>query len=475
MSSQRTPYRPDWHFTPDRNWINDPNGLIWFEGEYHLFFQYNPLGAHWGHMSWGHAVSPDLVHWRELPVAIPETEVMAFSGCAVMDEAGALAAVYTGHDPRTGRQAQYLARSHDRGRSWTRQGAGPVLDIGSTEFRDPKVFWHQPSRAWVMAVALAAENRIAFYRSPDLWTWRRAGAFGPAGARGRNWECPDLFELPVENRPGETRWVLAVNIGDGGVAGGSGAQYFVGDFDGAAFTLAPDWGAEPVWIDHGADFYAVASWSRTPPGDPRRIWIAWASNWRYAEAVPTGHWRGMMTAPRSVTLALTGAGYRIRQAPVRELETLRARPQAARDLRLGPAPLSLAPFGLAGSALELKLEVELGAADAVVLALSDEEGGRTLIGVDRAAGAVFLDRTQTGAAFHEGFPNRHTAPAAPMDGRVRLQILVDRSIVEIFVNDGRQTLTDLIFPAGALAWTAEARGGQATIQALETWVLRPAR
>ncbi|WP_281262293.1 GH32 C-terminal domain-containing protein [Saccharothrix carnea] len=244
-------YRPQFHFTPERNWMNDPNGLVHHKGEYHLFYQHNPNGNSWGDMSWGHAVSRDLVHWEELPVAIShDDEEMVFSGSAVVDHANtsgfgtadepAMVAVYTSSLKIGGRQAQSLAYSTDRGRTWTKYADNPVLDIGSTEFRDPEVQWYEPTRSWLMAVALATERKIRFYSSKDLKSWEPLSDFGPAGATGGVWECPDLFPLPVDGDPGKTKWVLVVSINPGGIAGGSAAQYFVGDFDGTRFTADDD-------------------------------------------------------------------------------------------------------------------------------------------------------------------------------------------------------------------------------------------
>lgn len=240
------PYRPQFHFTPERNWMNDPNGMVFYDGEWHLFYQYNPQGDRWGHMSWGHAVTRDLVHWEHLPLALAEEDgVMIFSGSAVVDWKNTsgfgkgnkppLVAIYTGH--REGRQDQRLAYSHDRGRTWTKFAGNPVLDLKMADFRDPKVFWHETQSRWVMTVALATEKKVHFYTSPNLKEWKYVGEFGPAGATGGLWECPDLFPLPVEG--GGTKWVLIVNINPGGPAGGSGCQYFVGEFDGAKFTPEP--------------------------------------------------------------------------------------------------------------------------------------------------------------------------------------------------------------------------------------------
>ncbi|MEH0579293.1 GH32 C-terminal domain-containing protein [Streptomyces sp. B21-108] len=240
-------YRPQFHFTPAQNWMNDPNGLIFYKGEYHLFFQYNPSGDSWGNMSWGHAVSTDLVHWKQLPVAIPQDDQeMIFSGAVVLDRDNTtgfgtrknppLVAVYTSAQKASGRQQQALAYSTDGGTTWTKYHDNPVLDIGSNNFRDPKVFWYAPTRRWLMAVSLADQHKISFYSSADLKHWTHQSDFGPAGATGGVWECPDLFPLPVDGDPKKTKWVLAVNLNPGGIAGGSGAQYFVGDFDGEKFT-----------------------------------------------------------------------------------------------------------------------------------------------------------------------------------------------------------------------------------------------
>ena len=240
-SSYQELFRPQFHFTPAKNWMNDPNGLVYYKGEYHLFYQYNPFGSQWGHMSWGHAVSRDLVHWHELPVAIPEQgDELVFSGSAVVDKHNTsglgtranppMVAIYTAAKP--GSQAQALAYSTDRGRTFKRYSGNPVLDIGSGEFRDPKVFWYAPAHEWRMVVSKAVERKIAIYRSPNLKDWTHLSDFGPANATGGVWECPDLFPLAVDGKRKQTKWVMIVNLNPGAIAGGSGAQYFVGDFDG---------------------------------------------------------------------------------------------------------------------------------------------------------------------------------------------------------------------------------------------------
>jgi len=252
--SESDAWRPRYHYTPLRNWMNDPNGLVWFDGEYHLHYQYNPFGDQWGHISWGHAVSRDLVSWQELPVAIPATErVMAFSGSIVVDHrnsggfappgahAPALVAFFTGFDPATKIQSQHLAYSLDRGRTYTAYAGNPVIDIGSTEFRDPKVFWHEPTQRWVMLVVAALMQEMWIYTSLDLKSWLKVSTFGPAGSAANNiWEVPELFDLPVDDGDGtgpvRRRWVLAISVNHGALWGGSGVQYFVGDFDGTHFV-----------------------------------------------------------------------------------------------------------------------------------------------------------------------------------------------------------------------------------------------
>jgi fructan beta-fructosidase len=276
-SAEPAPYtetfRPQFHYSPAKNWMNDPNGLVFHEGEYHLFYQHNPSGNAWGNMSWGHAVSPDLVRWEELPVAIPQDEQeMVFSGSAVIDERNtsgfgttenpAMVAVYTRIDKATGIQSQALAYSTDRGRTFTKYADNPVLDIGSRDFRDPKVFWYDEGQEWIMAVALSVERKVQFYRSDDLKTWEHLSDFGPAGATGGLWECPDLFPLPVDGDKKKQKWVLLVNINPGGIAGGSANQYFTGTFDGTKFVSDDKPYVAPAGRDLGSfDDGTYAGWS----------------------------------------------------------------------------------------------------------------------------------------------------------------------------------------------------------------------
>ena len=280
-------YRPVSHFTPAKNWMNDPNGLVWHKGEYHLFFQYNPFGTQWGHMSWGHAVSKDLLHWEELPVAIPEGEEgMIFSGSAVSvgDE---LIAIYTLHNVKN--QSQCIATSKDNGRTFVKYEANPVLDLGLEHFRDPKVFRYEDR--WIMAVVKAEERLACFYSSHDLKNWKFESEFGNVGAIGGQWECPDLFPLTID---GEEVWVLIISLNPGGIKNTSGTQYFIGDFDGSTFT--PRYSTdEPRWFDYGSHNYAGVTFNNEP--NNKRIFIGWLNSWQLQNEVQTS-WTGSMTIPR---------------------------------------------------------------------------------------------------------------------------------------------------------------------------------
>ena len=486
-SGQRQPetyrerYRPQYHFTPAVNWMNDPNGMVYSDGEYHLFFQYNPFGNKWGHMSWGHAVSADLVHWTPLPVAIPEANgVMAFSGSAVVDRKNTsgfgrdgkppLVAIYTGH--RATNQSQYIAYSNDRGRTWTVYDRNPVLDIGRKDFRDPKVFWYEPQQRWIMVLALPDQHKVSFYASPDLRQWTHLSDFGPAGAVGGVWECPDLFELPVDGDPKKTRWVLVVNLNPGFIYGGSGVQYFIGQFDGTRFT-AESPADTPLWADYGKDFYAAVSWSGVPPEDGRRLWLGWMNNWQYAQEIPTSPWRSAQSLPRTLALRTTSRGIRLVQQPVRELQQLRGprRTLAAQPIAEGATPL--ARRGIAGTALEIVAELEVGTAAELGLKVRTGEHEETVIGIEPRAGQLFVDRTQSGqAGFHHEFSGRHTAPLPVEHGRVRLHVFLDWSSVEIFAANGEVVVTDQIFPAPDSDGVAlYARGGTARLVSLEAWPL----
>ncbi len=484
-------YRPQLHFTPPRNWMNDPNGLVFYDGEYHLFYQYNPFGTRWGHMSWGHAISLDLVHWEHYPVAIPEADgVMAFSGSAVVDwnnssgfgngERPPLVAIYTGYREAEKIQAQYLAYSNDRGRSWMTYSGNPVLDRGLADFRDPKVFWHEPTQRWIMVVALSADHKVQFYESTDLKSWTLMSEFGPAGSDQGLWECPDLFPLTVEDGSQQDRWVLQVDLGDGAVAGGSGGQYFLGYFDGRQFEAQPlgasAWAGPGLaqWVDYGQDFYAAVSWSDVPVQDGRRLWIGWMNNWQYAQEIPTDPWRSAQSLPRSLHLRNVGDGLRLAQQPVRELQSLRERFMQIEARQLSDETFTLSETGFWGRRLEILAEFEPETAREFGLRVRVGQQEGTVIGYDVTRSELFVDRTRSGRSdFHPLFARRHAGPLPLRDGRLRLQIFVDRSSVEVFGNDGLTVLTDQIFPSlGSEGLEVYAVGGSVKLHSFTAWQLR---
>ncbi len=480
------PYRPQFHFTPPRNWMNDPNGMVFYEGEYHLFYQFNPFGDRWGHMSWGHAVSPDMVHWEHLPLALPEENgVMIFSGSAVVDRKNSsgfgkegrapLVAIYTGTGPGSGGlQYQCLAFSNDKGRTWTKYSGNPVLNISSKEFRDPKVQWHEPSQRWIMTVSLSTEHIVCFYGSPNLKDWTLLSKFGPAGASSGLWECPDLFELPVEGSA-EKRWVLVVNINPGSVAGGSGGQYFIGQFDGTRFVPERDATAPALWLDYGADYYAAVSWSDIPASDGRRLWLGWMSNWDYAQDVPTHPWRSAMSIPREVKLRKLSGGIRLVQTPVREMEKLRAR-----HFRFGGGSVAEANEWIKTQGIEsasTEWVVELGA-DAGVQGLRLFKNGdeAIVVGLDRPRRRVFVDRTRAGqVGFHSKFPAVHEAPWSADNQPLKFHLFIDACSVEVFLNDGETVFTELVFPSpGSRGVELFSSEPNTRIRPVEAWTLKSA-
>ncbi|MGB2677479.1 MAG: glycoside hydrolase family 32 protein [Candidatus Acidiferrum sp.] len=482
-------YRPQYHFTPAKNWMNDPNGPIYYKGEYHLFYQYNPFGNVWGHMSWGHAVSRDLVHWQHLPVAIPEESgIMIFSGSTVVDwhnssglchdanaaESSCLVAIYTGRTETL--QTQNLAYSNDQGRTWTKYPGNPVLDLHMQDYRDPKVFRHEPSHKWVMVAALPTEHKVRFFGSTDLKHWTALSDFGPAGGTAGVWECPDLFPLPVEGEAGQPRWVLSINLNPGGLAGGSADQYFVGQFDGATFVNANP-SSQVLWADYGKDFYASTSFSDIPATDGRRIWLGWLLNWEYAAKVPTFPWRGVQSIPRVLSLKRFPEGIRLVQSPAKELATLRQNHVSLDAQDVASANRALLTKKVRGDALEIIAELDGGNSAEAGIRVRKGTDEATTIGVDWGKQEVFVDRTRSGdTSFDERFAGRHAGPLLPAGGkRVKLHIFVDRSSVEVFVNDGSTVISDAIFPSrDSQDIELFSTNGEARIVNLEVWTLRSA-
>ncbi len=479
------PFRLAYHFSPEENWMNDPNGLVYHNGQYHLFYQYNPAGDTWGNMSWGHATSEDLVHWNRLPLAIPmDDSLMIFSGSAVVDkdntsglfEAGAtngMVAVYTAHLPEL--QTQALAYSNDDGATWTHYENNPVLNENMKDFRDPKVFWYEPKQKWLMALAIPQEQKIRFYESPNLLDWQRLSEFGPEGFVEGIWECPDLFELPVENGE-DSKWVLIVSYNTD--TAGSSMQYFVGDFDGTKFTNA-NTDDLILAVDEGKDYYAAITWNHAP--DDRRLMIGWLNNWQYGQEIPTNGWRSSQSLVRTLHLREYPEGIRLVQRPLEAQQQLRGTPQHYEGERIAEGDDFLSLQNVRGNQLEIVAEFAYQSIDTPAEAeqLASEfgikvfegESQETVIGYDVASQSLFVDRTKSGNTdFNETFPARTVALMPSDSGTVRMHVYVDRSSVEVLGNDGYVSMSNRIFPDQSQDGVeVYAIGGTVTLQSLDIW------
>ncbi|GIP24290.1 glycoside hydrolase family 32 protein [Paenibacillus sp. J22TS3] len=456
-------YRPAYHFSPQKGWMNDPNGMVYFEGEYHLFFQHYPQGTTWGPMHWGHAISRDLVTWEEQPVALaPDEHGMIFSGSAVVDWKDTsglfggkpgLVAIFTHHDVIPGtdqaRQRQSLAYSTDSGRTWTKYAGNPVLaDERYPDFRDPKVFWHEPSEQWVMI--LACGQTVCLYNSPNLKDWTFVSEFGQGiGYHDGVWECPDLFPLAVDGEPSRTKWVMLVSIGnEDGIREGSRTQYFTGEFDGRTFIADED-SAEIRWLDQGRDNYAGVCWSDIPHEDGRRLFIGWMSNWRYANITPLENWRGAMTLVRELALETRVGKVTLVQRPIRELKQFLSPVVSLQQASVREAQAALSELQLESYVISAEIEAK----EEWGFKVRSSAEQMTLVGYDPELGGLYVDRTRSGQSkFHEDFAGRHTAKVDPVNDRLDILIYVDRSSVEVFAGGGQAVITDLVFP------DAEAQG-----------------
>jgi fructan beta-fructosidase len=452
-------HRPLFHFTPPAKWMNDPNGMVYYKSEYHLFYQYYPDSTVWGPMHWGHAVSKNLVDWQHLPIALyPDVNGCIFSGSAVVDVQNTsgfgqkggekpLVAIFTYHDfkgekaDRSDFQTQGIAYSTDRGRTWTKYTGNPVLkNPGIRDFRDPKVFWHEASGHWVMI--LAAKDRVHFYRSKDLKTWTFSSAFGEKeGAHGGVWECPDLFPMTVKGTK-QTKWVLIGNIGGGAPNGGSGTQYFTGDFDGQVFKNdnPPD---KILWFDYGKDNYAGVTWSDSPDG--RRTLIGWMSNWQYAQVVPTGTWRSAMTLPRTLSLHATTEGLRLFQVPIKETQQLRGQKTTLSKTDIKTQQ----DIDRQSVAKEILLTFDLSATTAsdVGVTLYNDRQEKVTIGYETGTKRFYIDRTQSGkTTFSEAFRVRQYAPRQSQNPILTLHLWIDIASVELFADEGSLAMTSIFFP-----------------------------
>ena len=479
-TTNREKYRPAYHHTPLYGWMNDPNGMFYKDGRWHLYYQWNPYGSKWQNMTWGHSSSADLVRWEHHPAAIEANGLgTVFSGSSVVDSANtagfgrdAVVALYTSADVN---QTQSLAHSSDGGMTFEIYPGNPVLTLES-EARDPNMFWDADNGRWVMSLAHALDHEMLFFTSPDLKEWTLQGSFGKGiGAQDGVWECPDLFRLKVDGS-GEEKWVLVCNINPGGPFGGSATQYFTGDFDGKTFIADTD--AEGViptkWMDYGKDHYATVSWSDVP--DNRRVLIGWMSNWQYAGEVPTMQYRSANTLPREAGLfrAPDGQLY-LSSSPVAELAALRDKPSVS--VRNKPAGGNGRNFPLPGSnggACEILLDIDSRKAGSVDITISNNDGESALLCYDAKAHTMSFDRRRSGLTdFSQDFPTVTTAPTFETDGKLSLRIFIDRSSIEVFGNGGKTVMTNLVFPTVPYSSVSvSAKGGNTRIENLKIYPIK---
>lgn len=479
-------YRPSYHFTPLYGWMNDPNGMVYKDGEYHLYFQYNPYGSKWGNMHWGHAVSKDLVHWEHLDPAIARDPVgHIFSGSSVVDKkntAGfgknAIIAIYTNNSVNHD-EVQCLAYSNDNGRTFTKYEGNPVLTPfdGLKDFRDPKVFWYEKGKCWYMIVSADKEMRL--YKSKNLKKWNYVSAFGKGiGQQPCQYECPDFFQLPVNGDKKKMKWVMTMNINPGCWFGGSATEYFVGDFDGKKFTC-PD-ANEVKWLDWGKDHYATVTFSNT--GD-RVLGITWMSNWQYANLTPFKQNRGANGLPRELKLYENNGKYYVSENVAPEVYALRKETKDLADASVADAKDLKGVAANMEGAFEIEADVTPDANGIAGIEISNNKRERTLIYFDMKQGKVVMDRTESGLTdfgkqavphdielawdkqraaegkepariansinYKNDFALATWAPLSLCENGKKtyhVDIFVDKSSVELFVDGGRIAMTNLVFP-----------------------------
>lgn len=472
-------YRPYYHQSPEYGWMNDPNGMVYVDGIWHLFYQWNPYGSKWQNMTWGHATSTDLINWDQHGAAIvPDGLGSIFSGSCVIDRnntAGfgkdAVIALYTS---AAASQIQSLAYSNDNGDTFTPYKGNPILTLES-EARDPNMFWNEETKEWNLILAHALDYEMLLFTSPNLKDWTLQSAFGKGlGCQDGVWECPDLFELPVDGSD-KKKWVVICNINPGGPFGGSATQYFIGDFDGKKFVADTDVnGNVPTkWMDFGKDHYATVSWSDTPKN--RRTVIGWMSNWQYAADVPTTQFRSANTLPRECELFSQPDGQiYLASVPSPELNALRGKVVASS----GKKTLSkkAADFNLPAeknAACEIVAEVDARNASEVNFTISNPKGNKFVMTYDVKEHTISCDRRESGIVnFSENFPAVTVAPTFEQNGKISLRIFLDSSSVELFTNNGKSVQTNLVFPDEPYTTFSVSADGKAILDNLKIYAAK---
>lgn len=450
-SSNRETYRPVYHHTPMYGWMNDPNGMFYKDGVYHLYFQYNPYGSMWANMTWGHSTSTDLTHWTyEGTAIVPDAWGAIFSGSCVVDKdntagfgKGAVVAFYTSakSTPWGDIQSQSMAYSLDNGKTFIKYEHNPILTSTERDFRDPKVFWYAPGKHWVMMLAVGQEMQI--YSSGNLKVWKKESSFGAMqGAHGGVWECPDLVELPIEGTK-EKKWVLICNLNPGGPFGGSAAQYFVGSFDGKKFVNESP--TQTKWLDWGKDNYATVTWSNAPAG--RCIALGWMSNWQYANNVPTTQYRSANTLARDLTLYRVGGELYLKSKPSPEIKKARAEEKKIPTFEVKGNYEVASLLADNKGAYEIEMAIENKGTSKIDFSLMNEKGEKVAMYYDVVRKQFVMDRSASGiVGFSRDFPAVTVAPVRNTD-QIHLRLFIDRSSVEAFGEEGGYVMTNLVFPA----------------------------
>lgn len=444
-------FRPVYHHTPAYGWMNDPNGMFYKDGLYHLYFQYNPYGSVWGNMHWGHSTSTDLMHWKfEGCAIVPDAWGAIFSGSCVVDHentAGfgkeAVVAFYTSakSTPWGDIQMQSMAYSLDNGKTFTKYEGNPILTSSEKDFRDPKVFWYAPGKHWVMILAVGQHMEI--YSSVNLKEWKKESEFGAMqGAHGGVWECPDLVEIPVEGTR-EKKWVLICNLNPGGPFGGSAAQYFVGSFDGKKFVNESP--TQTKWMDWGKDNYATVTWNNAPDG--RCIALGWMSNWQYANNVPTRQYRSANTLARDLTLYREGQELYLKSTPSVEVKKARGKKVSIPSFKVSEKHEIVNLFGEKQGAYEVEIVIQNAGASKIAFSLLNDKGEKVSMYYDLNRKQFVMDRSESGTVdFSKDFPAVTVAPVN-VDKELTLRLFVDRSSIEAFGEDGKFVMTNLVFPS----------------------------
>ncbi|WP_452223904.1 glycoside hydrolase family 32 protein [Lacinutrix chionoecetis] len=468
-TTEETLYRPNFHFTPKANWMNDPNGMFYLNGKYHLYFQYYPDGNVWGPMHWGHAISKDMITWEEQQIALyPDDLGLIFSGSAVVDHNNTsgfgkdgitpIIAMFTHHNMQGEKdgtldfQTQSIAYSLDEGLTWTKYDENPVIsNPGIKDFRDPKVIWDNKTNKWIMV--LAAADKIMFYSSANLKDWTLESDFGKdLGQHDGMWECPDLFPIKVEGSE-TTKWVLIVSINPAAPNGGSGTQYFIGDFDGNTFTVDVDFNKQllqekAVWLDYGRDNYAGVTWSNIPKNDGRKLFMGWMSNWEYARDVPTETWRSTMTIARELKLKKSDNGYLLVSNPVTELYKHVSKTIKKDSLIVKKQEDIISKNKIDLARLIVELQINNLKEEQYTFLFHNKFGDTLSFGLDNKNKLYFLNRQKSGKVdFSEKFANTISkAKKANSSNNLKVQVLLDKTSIEVFYNNGETVFTELFFP-----------------------------